>query len=308
MTEVVADHSDVDTCLEQSNGAAVAKNVRRDRPVAQCFHFPSGQLGVLSKQVSDTISSEGPAASIEKRDLAGLRVSADLPQRLGRVSPQRAETLLVPLAVDSDLVGTVELQVGRANGKSLADPSAGVVEEEEEGAVSTSEVSRRVGLSQENADLFRLEVVNDWLPGLLAGETEDPLVLSRSSRIMSEEMLRKPANGNEARVSCGSTVSPARFQVVEKREHVLRAKIIKAEPGDRTVAALGEEAEEETQRIAVREHRMAAGSSNPPKMLVEIGLNECQQATAGRLMSRHRSSQIELQIDGLRSRGAQAWQ
>ena len=75
---------------------------------------------VLLRQIADAESCQpGPAVITEDR-LVGLQLAAAFgqqgTQQVGGLGPQRADPLLPPLALQADLRGRVQAQVGDAQG------------------------------------------------------------------------------------------------------------------------------------------------------------------------------------------------
>ena len=132
VAEVVPDHGDVDTCLEQRDGAAVAKYVWRYSSAPQPWRRPGRAADVLREDVRDAVASHRRIACAAKdrliRRLGGLD---ERPKRCGGLGPDRADAVLVALAAEPRVTRAEQLEISWPHGKGFADASTGVVEEQQ---------------------------------------------------------------------------------------------------------------------------------------------------------------------------------
>lgn len=161
MSQVVADDGDVHARLKESDRAAVAEDVGRHSLSTKAWHVRCRQPYVLREYVRDTVARERSTANAPE-DTRRVRVPVGdgASQRVGGLGPQRTAAFLVAFAVDAHVSGSERgtLDVGQRERKRFADAGTGVVEEEEQGAVTAPRPGTRVGAREDCTDLLGLEI------------------------------------------------------------------------------------------------------------------------------------------------------
>jgi hypothetical protein len=145
VTEVVADHADVDAGLEQGNSAAVTQDMWRDATPTERRSSVSSAGDMLGDDISSAIAGQRSAAGVAEDRALGSGIQREIPQRDGRFRPKGADPILSALAVQSNLPGTHKLQVAQANSERLANPGTRVVEEQQESTIATTRSARPIG-------------------------------------------------------------------------------------------------------------------------------------------------------------------
>ncbi len=84
--------------------------------------------------------------------------SDDQPKRRDRFGPQRAQPLLVPLAVEPNLPSPVQAEFARMDGQCLTHSGAGVVEKKREGSIAPGVGCGGIHRGDDGARFFGFEV------------------------------------------------------------------------------------------------------------------------------------------------------
>lgn len=155
---------------------------------------------------------------------------------------------------------------------------AGVVEEEQERVVTELPRIPSVRLPQEHLDFLGLEVRDD-LGGStpLRLEREDALALRGVLWLFPDHVPDERAERGEAHVSRRNRVAPILLQVMAEGGDVVDCQIVHAEIGDGAMSAIGDEPEEQAQRVAVGKDGVPTGRANPPQIVGEERLDEAQE-------------------------------
>src|ERR1017187_18922 len=96
MAEVVTNHGNVDTRLEERNGTTVAQHVPRNTPLSKRRGLFRGDPYVLAQQVGSAIPGQRRSADAPEEEVL-VSVGADDASQCGcRFRPQWADTLLSP--------------------------------------------------------------------------------------------------------------------------------------------------------------------------------------------------------------------
>lgn len=135
MAEIIANQSHIDSCLKKGNGAAMSKAMGCNPTFGEGWYPPGSASRVFLKDICGTVSPKWAAPSAAEDGL-GRVWRQDTPEGAHGFRPKWAESFLASLPDDSNLIRAREVQVGAANGQSLAHPSAGIVEEEQQSIVT----------------------------------------------------------------------------------------------------------------------------------------------------------------------------
>ena len=104
MAEVVSDHSEIDAGLEQGNGTAVSQCMGANTSVSKTMEILPSHTSVLGNQVGDAIAGKRRSMGITE-DLSGtiVDVAKQCSESSGSLRPNRTQTILATLAVETDL-------------------------------------------------------------------------------------------------------------------------------------------------------------------------------------------------------------
>jgi hypothetical protein len=254
--------------------------MRRNTLVEQVWHLLRREPHVLRKQVRDAVARERMPARVAEHGSRGRDVGGDeVCQSAGCLGPQRADPLLVALAVNAHVSWPKgpAVNICRCERERLADARTGVVEEDEEDVVTEARRRAALGLGEDCTYLLGLEVRDGAPTRLLRADGEDALVLLRAREVVPEKRLDESSDGGEPAVARAGAIAARRFEIVEKGEHALDRDVIEPEVRDRTASAPCEEEKEEAQGIAVRSHGVWAGSSHAAQVLVDVRLDEREE-------------------------------
>ena len=177
--------------------------------------------------------------------------------------------------------GRCQVKIGRRERERLADASTRVVQEQQQGVVALSERSAPIRLGENGTHLLGLEVLDDACPGLLASKRENPLVLRRTSDVVSEQVLDEAADGGQPAIAGGRRIAPSRFEIIQEGEYGVDGDVIDAKVRDGATRACAEEQEEKAEGVAIRAHGVCARAANPAQMIVDVGLDENQEPVRG---------------------------
>jgi hypothetical protein len=85
----------------------VPHDMRRDISSMQCRSFSSGQSGVLSQYIGDTITGQFVASDVAEDDVAGTRLAngGQAAKFLRGFAPQRAEPIFAVFTMQAYLLG-----------------------------------------------------------------------------------------------------------------------------------------------------------------------------------------------------------
>jgi hypothetical protein len=166
------------------------------------------------------------------------------------------------------------MQVIGGHPERLADPRAGVVEEEKQRMVALTRGTPPVGLLKENAHVFRLQVIDGADRGTLRAHSEDASILLGARDIVAKEVLYEPAHRGETAIACGRPIAAGDLDVVEECEHLIDGNVVEPEATDRATHTSCQEEEEEAERMPVRANRVWAGATNSAQVIIEVRLDE----------------------------------
>jgi hypothetical protein len=176
----------------------------------------------------------------------------------------------------ADLIGTMELEVVWPHMKGLADASTGVVEEEDQSVVAYASAFSAIHSPEQEVQLFRLEVAENGLTGLLERQREDALALAGQAGIVPDDVLDEAADRRQTAVASRRAVSPIGFQVVEELDDASGCEIVKSQIGDSAAGGVAEEGKEQTEGIAIGQDGMPASAAPTLEMLSEEGLDQTE--------------------------------
>ena len=236
VTEPLTDRDDVDAGAEQVDSRAVPHAVGMEALGAQGRHGGLRASAVLLQQVADAEYSQTCPAVITEDRLVGLRLAAAFgqqgTQQVGGLGPQRADPFFPPLAVQVDLRGCVQPQVGDAHDDDFLDPRAGIEHGGEERVVAAAVDCAAIDGAQDGFDLLVLEVLHGAAAGALERDGEDALTVCESCGVLQGAVPEERVNRGEAHVAGGDAVVPVELQVLKKREDRLGAEVVQVQLDD----------------------------------------------------------------------------
>jgi hypothetical protein len=83
-----------------------------------------------------------------------------------------------------------------------------------------------INSSDDGTGFFGFQINGRSAEGLLAANSENAAILSRSGHILPQEVLDKTADGREAAVPCDGGVPASGFDVVQKSQHGVGLDIV----------------------------------------------------------------------------------
>jgi hypothetical protein len=236
-------------------------------------------LGVLLEQVRSAIPSQRATARIPKDEFieSRWRVLEKLAECCCGFWPDRTEPLLATLAEYANLTRALKVEVSQAQRQCFADAGTGVVEEQEQRAIT--EAIRRLWIDSgdHGAGLLWLEVRGGTNDRTLRGSRQDSPVLLGSRDIVPQQVIDEAANGREAAVARHHAVAPRRLDVIQERKNRLHTDVVEPKIGNRATRLLREEAEEQCQRIPVRPDGVFARPAHSTEVLVEESLHQGEE-------------------------------
>jgi hypothetical protein len=129
MPEVITDHTDVDTCLQQPDGAAVAQDMGCDATSSQVGPRACRSSDVLPKDVGNAVTCQWLAAGVTKDRLL-WRIGPNKAAKGCRgFRPQRTVSFFSAFPQDTYLRESVESKGAGANRQGFTDARARVVEQ-----------------------------------------------------------------------------------------------------------------------------------------------------------------------------------
>jgi len=221
-----------------------------------------GRLGagdVLAEEIAGAEPRQRLATSAAKERLGGIGIAPTLAdqrrQCLGRLWPERTETLLAPLAAKPHLERPRELGVARPHVENLLDPRARVEHREQKRVVPASRGGPPVGGLEEPAHLIHLEVLDPAGARALEGDGEQPLASLEVLGLARCGVPGEGVHGREAGIARRGSIAALGFEVVEEGENGLGLEVREVEVDDVAPAARGEEPEEQRDGVAIAEDR-----------------------------------------------------
>ena len=121
----------------------------------------------------------------------------------------------------------------------LLHPCPGVVEEQEQGAVSEGEAARPGQVPEQGLDLVALEEVRLGGCRPLHGDGRDLLADAEHLRLPAGDVVEQGVQGRQALVAGADVVGAVILQVAEEAEDPLEAQVLDAELGDLRSLVLG---------------------------------------------------------------------
>ena len=222
VAEPLTDRDDVDAGAEQVNRRAVPHAVGMEALGAQGRDGGLRTGAVLLEQVTDAESGQPHPAVIAEDRLVGLQLTSALgqqgTQQVGGLRPQRADAFLPPLAVEADLRGCVQPQVGDAQDDDFLDPGAGVEHGGEERIVAAAVDGTAIDNAQDGFDLLVLEVLHGAAAGPLERDGEDALTVREPCGVLHGAVPEERVDRGEAHIAGGDAVVPVELQVLKERE------------------------------------------------------------------------------------------
>ena len=177
VAEPLTDRDDIDAGAEQVDSGAVPHAVGMEVFGAQGRDGGLCAGAVLLQQVADAESCQTCPAVVTEDRLIGLRLAAAFDQQgtqqVGGLRPQRADSFFPPLAVQVDLRGGVQPQVGDAQGDDFPDPRAGVEHGGEQRIVAAPVDGVAIDDAKDGFDLLVLEVLHEAAAGTLEWDGKD---------------------------------------------------------------------------------------------------------------------------------------
>ena len=99
-------------------------------------------------------------------------------------------------------------------------------------------------------------------------------------------MLHKASKGGQSAVSRRRAVPSLGFHVIQEGEDCRWLNVVQAQFGDRPACAVGEEAEEELERVPVSADRMLTRATNATQVVLKESLDETQKPVSLRFAHR----------------------
>jgi hypothetical protein len=211
---------------------------------------------MLAEDVGGSIPGERRASCIpEDGALAGGITTQQGSYRDGRLSPEGTEPILTPLPVEAHLKRALELDVLSPDGERFADTGTCVVEDKEESAVANTSGSCAFRLPQQDTRLLWLEIAGWTTLRAFGGHCEDLSILLRVAWIVAQDMLDEAVDGCEPAISRTSAVASHPLEMVQERQHHVRAQVLHVQFTDGSAPLFGDEDEEEPQPVAARRNK-----------------------------------------------------
>gem|GEM_PF-2170122 len=186
MAQVVPDHRHIDACLEQCDGTTMPKNMGGDPTATETGCGSSGPLYVLCDHVRDAVTGQRGAPRVAEDQFVGaIGVRDERPKRCGGLRPDRADALLLSLAMKPHLPWSFQLKVPATKGESLAHAGPRIVEEEQQRSVTVSRRRGGADLRDHGAHFVGFQVRDQALPRTFRRDREDATVLLCARHVMA---------------------------------------------------------------------------------------------------------------------------
>jgi hypothetical protein len=75
MSQIIADHCDINTALQKRSGATVSRGVRSDVSAMKGGYFACGSIRVLAQDIGDPVTTERLALPITEEQIARTSVT-----------------------------------------------------------------------------------------------------------------------------------------------------------------------------------------------------------------------------------------
>jgi hypothetical protein len=192
-------------------------------------------------------------------------------QQVGGLGPQRADPLLAPLAVQVDLRGCVQPQVGDAQGDDFPDPRAGVEHGGEERVVAAAVGGAAIDGAEDGFDFLMLEVLHGAAAGPLEGDGEDALTVCESCGVLHCAVPEERVDRGEAHVAGSDAVVPVELQVLKEREDRLGAEVVQVQLDDGPLQPGCDEAQQEHEAVPIAPDGVGTGPAHTGQVVGEEG-------------------------------------
>jgi hypothetical protein len=267
--------------VEESHRSGVAQHVGADPLAVQGGAAAGGSRRVEGQAPFDRVARQrGAAAGAEQRLLA---VSGPLVQPgfedLEGVAGERGDALLASFAVAGDVCAGAQVKVCAAKPDEFGDAQTGLDRDRDQGVVSSSGPGGGVGRGEQRGGLWIGEVVDQGPLEPFGWDRQDAFDERGVFGVSQGSEPEQLADRSESGVSGRDAVAALVLEVVEERPDRLGVEIGDVELGWLLAGLLGDEHEQELERVTVGGDRVGAGLTLPDQPIGEERLQRWSKCT-----------------------------
>jgi len=244
----------------------------RDVPFEDRDHTEAGYPRVVRVQEEGRIRLAPVVALLEIR-----------PKCIHGLLPERTRAFLPPFAEDAHLAGRLEAYIVDVQSHRFGSACAGVVEQGEQGDVSTAETVRQGRRREQCLDLVRIEIRHDTRCGLLDGNVQDTTTDIGTPWVCVRDIREEAVDRDQSVVPSRHAVPSLDLEVVQEGKHGSGAEISQSQSNHLTTASPCTEAEEELDAVSVREY----GVRTDVALSREVVLKEAAEQIRKRCLCAH---------------------
>jgi len=250
-----ADDIHLDARLKQVDRGRVAKDMRTDVPPL------AARTKLLRVTTDELVHPEPRKRDRETRGEDRMvwwqrrrRVRAQTVELLSRLGPEWARPPLVALAMEANAGGRLQIEIPPSEIHGLLHAGAGVIEEQEERAVTPGVAALSRQGREERTNVLALKEARLRQRRPFHRNGRDALGDRQKFRHTTAQILEERVQTGQALIPCANAVMADRLQVVQKAEGAFETQVVEGELGDLPASVLRDEPQEQTERVAIAVH------------------------------------------------------
>ena len=278
VSEPPADHVDVHAGFKEVDGGRMTKDMRADVAAGRIGTLGPKMVCVATDDLVDTKTREGSGAVGDEEGPVGRGRRASLAQEpheeVDRLRPERTHTPLVALAMQTYARLRAEVHVLDTQVGDLLYTGPGVVEQQEERAISKRESAARWQTAKQRGDLFALEEVRlrrrrsfDRNRGHLL---RDGKILRRAAR----EEFEEAADDRQSMIPGAPVVMSRRLKILQEPEDAIQREELARNSREPTRGVPRHEGEKQPEPVAIGLNRRRTQPALDRKLIGEKRMHE----------------------------------
>jgi hypothetical protein len=143
--------------------------------------------------------------------------------------------------------------------------------------IATTQCRTTVGLLEDQACIGGFEIVRRFRACFLRRQRQHLLILRRMRQIVAHQVLEEAADGRKTIIAADCAVGALGFQMGQERFDCLNIQVGERQVGHRTFSAVSQEAEQQTQCVAIGAHRVRTRPAHALQVIAEERFDQRQQ-------------------------------